>query len=80
MKYETKTLKDVITFDLKVNDYTKLHFPSDYDYWCDVFSRELTRVEWNEVMDKLGFEMVEDMMKVFQKHFKKTYKRMMNDE
>ena len=78
MRYKTKTLKDVITFEVKVNGFSKLYFPSDYDFYVD--NNQLTRIEWNEVMLNLGDEMIDDMMKVFQKHFNKTFKELKENE
>ena len=86
MRYETKTLKDVITFEVKVNGFSKLYFPSDYDFYVDnnqltrINNTQLTRIEWNEVMLNLGDEMIDDMMKVFMKHFNKTYKELKENE
>jgi len=82
MRYKTRTLEDILTLTWNPKyDFVKSYFPSNYEYWFVLISRELTKVEWNEVMAKLawgdrGDDMVEDMMKVFQKHFKKTYKEL----
>jgi len=81
MRYKTKNIDDIISFDIKEfgngdrdNPDTKTYFPTDYDYYVDMMGiNYLERTEWNKVMDKLGDDMVEDMKKVFIKHFRKEY-------
>ena len=78
-RYKTKNIDDIISFDWKEfgngdKSISKMYFPNDYDFYEDMMGiYHLERMEWNKVMENIGDELVEDMKKVFIKHFRKEY-------
>jgi len=76
-RYKTKNIDDIISFDIKEfgnGSTSKMYFPNDYDFYVDKMGiHHLERMEWNKVMENIGDELVEDMMKVFIKHFRREY-------